>query len=139
MPILVVDDYKTVARIIRTLLIQAGFQEIDEANDGEEALARMRERKYGLVLSDWYMAPTSGYELLQKAKADEQLRATPFIMISAEASPENLSAARKAGASLLCVPASASFPDRRPRPWRPGHRSRRRNTRTRPTLRPHAR
>lgn len=98
MPILVVDDYKTVARIIRTLLIQAGFQEIDEANDGEEALARMRERKYGLVLSDWYMAPTSGYELLQKAKADEQLRETPFIMISAEASPENLSAARKAGA-----------------------------------------
>jgi two-component system chemotaxis response regulator CheY len=98
MPVLVVDDYKTVARIISRLLMQAGFKDVDEANDGDEALARMRERKYGLVLSDWYMAPTSGFELLQKAKADEQLRDVPFIMISAEASPENLAAARKAGA-----------------------------------------
>lgn len=99
MPVLVVDDYRTVVRIIRSLLRQVGFEHVDEANDGEEALSKMRERKYGLVLSDWHMAPTTGFELLQQAKADDQLRDTPFIMISAEAAPENVAAAKKAGAS----------------------------------------
>ena len=103
MPILVVDDYDTILRIMRRLLQQAGFTDVDEAGDGTEALAKMKERKYGLVLSDWYMAPTSGVELLEQAKADADLRETPFIMISAEAAPENLAAARKAGASAYIV------------------------------------
>jgi two-component system, chemotaxis family, chemotaxis protein CheY len=102
-PVLVVDDYRTVARIVGRLLNQAGFRDVDEASDGEEALAKMRERRYGLVVSDWHMAPTSGFELLKRAKADEQLRDTPFVMISAEASPENATSAREAGASGYVV------------------------------------
>jgi two-component system, chemotaxis family, chemotaxis protein CheY len=99
MPILVVDDYKTMSRILGLLLKQVGFSDVDEACDGDEALAKMRERKYGLVISDWYMQPTNGLGLLEQVRADEALRATPFIMVSAEANAENVSAARKAGAS----------------------------------------
>jgi two-component system chemotaxis response regulator CheY len=97
-PVLVVDDYKTVARIMQHLVRQAGFADVDEATDGEEALAKMRERKYGLVITDWHMVPTSGLELLQKAKADEALKDTPFLMVSAENAPENLAVATGAGA-----------------------------------------
>ncbi|HMN87206.1 MAG TPA: response regulator [Bauldia sp.] len=97
-PILVVDDYRTMLRIVRCLLVQAGFTDVDEAIDGEEALAKMRDRKYGLVLSDWHMEPTSGMDLLAEAKADEALRDTPFVMISAEAAAENVAAAEAAGA-----------------------------------------
>src|SRR3972149_9167202 len=103
MPVLVVDDYKTVVPIIHNLLTQAGFADVDEATDGEEALSKMKERKYGLVISDWHMAPLSGFELLQQAKADDQLRDTPFIMVSAEMAPENVAAARNAGASAYVV------------------------------------
>jgi two-component system chemotaxis response regulator CheY len=99
MPILVVDDYQTVVRIMRNLLHRAGFAEIDVAGDGEEALAKMRERKYGLVISDWYMAPVDGLELVKQARADEALKATPIILVSAEGSPDNLKAANEAGAS----------------------------------------
>jgi len=62
MPILVVDDYKTMIRIIRNLLKQLGFDDVDEASDGTEALGKMKERKYGLVISDWNMEPMTGYE-----------------------------------------------------------------------------
>jgi two-component system chemotaxis response regulator CheY len=103
MPVLVVDDYSMVARILGRLLKQAGFANVDEATDGEEALAKMRERKYGLVISDWYMAPTSGIELLRQAKADDQLRDIPFIMVSAEAAPENAALAKAEGASGYVV------------------------------------
>lgn len=103
MPILVVDDYKTIVRVMRMLLKQAGFGNVDGATDGADALAKMKERKYGLVISDWNMAPTTGYELLQQAKADEQLRDTPFIMVSAEIAPENVAAAKKAGAGSYIV------------------------------------
>ena len=102
-PVLVVDDYQTVVQIIRNLLKQAGFADVDEATDGEEALAKMKQRKYGLVISDWHMAPTSGAQLLEKAKADPELRDTQFIMVSAEASPENVAAAKKAGAAAYVV------------------------------------
>jgi two-component system chemotaxis response regulator CheY len=103
MPVLVVDDYKTVVRILRHLLQQAGFAHIDEATDGEEALNKMKERKYGLVISDWHMAPVNGLELLGKARADEALKDTPFILVSAEAAPENVAAARNAGAAGYVV------------------------------------
>jgi two-component system chemotaxis response regulator CheY len=103
MPILVVDDYKTVVRILHHLLRQAGFTNVDEATDGEEALNKMKERKYGLVISDWHMAPVNGIELLGKARADEELKGTPFILVSAEAAPENVAAARNAGAAAYVV------------------------------------
>ncbi len=102
-PILVVDDYRTVVGIVQRLLKQAGFSNVDGATDGEEALARMKERKYGLVLSDWHMAPVNGMELLEKIKADESLKDTPMVLISAEESPENVSAARAAGAAGFVV------------------------------------
>jgi two-component system, chemotaxis family, chemotaxis protein CheY len=64
MPVLIVDDYNTMVRIIRNLLRQLGFENVDDANDGSIALAKMRTRKYGLVISDWNMEPMTGYDLL---------------------------------------------------------------------------
>lgn len=103
LPVLVVDDYQTVSRIVRALLRQAGFADVDEAADGEEAIAKMKDRKYGLVISDWHMAPTSGLELLQKVKADDGLKDTPFVMVSAEEAPENVATAKNAGAAAYVV------------------------------------
>ncbi|HWL05532.1 MAG TPA: response regulator [Xanthobacteraceae bacterium] len=103
MPILVVDDYTTMVRIIRNLLQQIGFSDIDDATNGELAFARMRERRYGLVISDWNMEPMTGYELLLKVRADENLRETPFIMVTAESKTENVIAAKRAGVNNYIV------------------------------------
>src|SRR6185312_4869848 len=103
MPVLVVDDYSTMVRIIRNLLKQLGFANIDDANDGTSALDKMRGRKYGLVISDWNMEPMTGYDLLQQVRADPQLAAVPFIMITAESKTENVIAAKKAGVSNYIV------------------------------------
>ena len=103
MPILVVDDYQTMVRIIRNLLKQLGFEEVDDASDGTAALARMKGRKYGLVISDWNMEPMTGYELLRHVRADESLRTTPFIMVTAESKTENVIAAKKAGVNNYIV------------------------------------
>ncbi len=73
MPILVVDDYATMIRIIRNLLRQLGFENVDEASDGRAALAKLRARKFGLVISDWNMEPMTGYELLLAVRADKNL------------------------------------------------------------------
>lgn len=70
MSVLVVDDYKTMIRIIRNLLKQIGFEDVDEASDGTEALSKMKERKYGLVISDWNMEPMTGYELLKEVQGE---------------------------------------------------------------------
>jgi two-component system chemotaxis response regulator CheY len=104
MPVLVVDDYKTMVRIIRNLLKQIGF-DVDEAGDGTEALAKLKERSYGLIISDWNMEPMTGYELLKQVRsdADASLNAIPFIMITAEAKSENVIAAKKAGVSNYIV------------------------------------
>lgn len=98
MPVLVVDDYKLMARIVGKLLKQVGFHHVDEASDGEEAIGKMRERKYGLVVSDWNMAPVSGIDLLRQVRADPALCDVPFIMISAEVAPENVALAKSEGA-----------------------------------------
>ncbi|MBK1622080.1 response regulator [Afifella marina] len=103
MPILVVDDYKTMIRIIKNLLKQLGFEDIDEAADGSEALNKMKEREYGLVISDWNMEPMTGYELLKQVRADDKLNATPFIMVTAEAKSENVIAAKKEGVNNYIV------------------------------------
>lgn len=103
MPVLVVDDYNTMIRIIRNLLKQIGFDHIDDAADGSAALARMREKKYGLVISDWNMEPMTGYELLKEVRADPALSKTPFIMVTAESKTENVIAAKKAGVNNYIV------------------------------------
>ena len=103
MPILVVDDYSTMIRIIRNLLKQLGFENVDDASDGSAALAKMQTRKYGLVISDWNMEPMSGYDLLKEVRADERLGKTPFIMITAESKTENVIAAKRAGVNNYIV------------------------------------
>jgi two-component system chemotaxis response regulator CheY len=103
MPILVVDDYNTMIRIIRNLLKQIGFENVDDASDGSAALAKMQGKKYGLVISDWNMEPMTGYDLLREVRASAELSQTPFIMITAESKTENVIAAKKAGVSNYIV------------------------------------
>ena len=103
MPVLVVDDYGTMIRIIRNLLRQLGFVDIDEASDGEGALAKMRDKRYGLVISDWNMEPMTGYELLKQVRSDPQLGTVPFIMVTAESKTENVIAAKQAGVNNYIV------------------------------------
>ena len=73
MPILVVDDYATMIRIIRNLLKQIGFENVDDASDGSSALVKMQGKKYGLVISDWNMEPMTGYDLLREVRANPEL------------------------------------------------------------------
>ncbi|HET8729426.1 MAG TPA: response regulator [Alphaproteobacteria bacterium] len=103
MPILIVDDYKTMLRIIRNLLKQLGFENVDEATDGSGALHKLREKNYGLVISDWNMEPMTGLQLLREVRADAKLKALPFIMITAESKTENVVAAREAGVNNYIV------------------------------------
>jgi two-component system chemotaxis response regulator CheY len=103
MPVLVVDDYSTMIRIIRNLLKQLGFEDVDDANDGTAALTKMRQKKYGLVISDWNMEPMTGYELLKEVRGDPGLSKTPFIMVTAESKTENVIAAKKAGVDNYIV------------------------------------
>ncbi|RED52464.1 response regulator [Aestuariispira insulae] len=103
MPILIVDDYKTMLRIIRNLLKQLGFNNVDEAIDGSDALAKLRAKDYGLVISDWNMEPMTGIQLLREVRADEKMRDMPFIMITAESKTENVIAAKEAGVSNYIV------------------------------------
>jgi two-component system chemotaxis response regulator CheY len=101
--VLIVDDYKTMLRIIRNLLKQIGFENVDEASDGTEALSKLRAKRYGLVISDWNMAPMTGLELLQAVRADAKTASLPFIMITAESKTENVVAAKQAGVSNYIV------------------------------------
>ena len=110
MPVLVVDDYGAMVRIIRNLLKQLGFENVDDARDGEAALDKMRDKKYGLVISDWNMEPVTGYDLLGELRADPDLATTPFIMVMTESRAENVRAVRKAGANNYIVkPFTASM------------------------------
>ncbi|MCG8360436.1 MAG: response regulator [Kiloniellales bacterium] len=103
MSVLIVDDYKTMLRIIRNLLKQLGFHNVDEATDGAAALQKLREKDYGLCISDWNMEPMSGLQLLKEVRADEKLKSLPFIMITAESKSENVLAAKQAGVSNYIV------------------------------------
>ena len=103
MPVLVVDDYQTMIRIIRNLLIQLGFKNIEDAKDGRQALEKLNGGKFGLVISDWNMEPMTGYELLEQVRASDTLKSTPFIMVTAESKTENVIAAKKAGVSNYIV------------------------------------
>ena len=102
MPILVVDDYQTMVKIVRSMLAQIGFEDVDSASDGQEALTKMREKKYGLVISDWNMEPMNGLDLLRKVRAEQQ-REVRFIMVTAESKTEHVIAARRAGVDNYIV------------------------------------
>ena len=101
--ILIVDDYKTMLRVIRNLLMQLGFREVDEASNGEQALEMIKHKKYDLVISDWNMEPMTGLQLLKEIRADAKLAGTPFIMVTAESKTENVIAAKKAGVNQYIV------------------------------------
>jgi two-component system chemotaxis response regulator CheY len=103
MSILVVDDYNTMRRIVKNLLKQLGFDNVDEAADGGEAFTKLQEKQYGLVISDWNMEPVTGMELLKRVRADEKLKMLPFVMVTAESKPENVIAAKQAGVSNYIV------------------------------------
>ena len=103
MKILIVDDYSTMLRILRNLLRQLEFANVDEANNGGDALQKLREGQFGLVISDWNMQPMTGLELLKEVRADAKLKHIPFIMVTAESKTENVVAAKQAGVSNYIV------------------------------------
>ena len=103
-PILVVDDYVTMLRILRNFLRQLNFINIYEASDGAQALAELRSGpEFGLIVSDWNMEPMTGIELLREVRADEKLKHIPFVMVTAESKTENVIVAKKAGVSNYIV------------------------------------
>jgi two-component system, chemotaxis family, chemotaxis protein CheY len=107
MPILIVDDYNTMIRIMRNLLRQLGFTNIDEASDGRTALAKMQSKNYALVISDGSMAPMTGMELLQRVRADERTAATPFVMLANDNEEGEAAEARAGASSYLVMPFTA--------------------------------
>lgn len=103
MNVLIVDDYKTMLRIIGNLLKQLGFANVDEATDGSMALNMFKEKTYGLVISDWNMEPMSGLDLLKSVRALPANGKVPFIMVTAESKTENVIIAKQAGVSNYIV------------------------------------
>ena len=103
LPVLIVDDYQTMLRILRNLLRQLEFNNVDEANNGDEALQKLRESQYNLIISDWNMAPMTGLDLLKQVRGDAKLKHIPFIMVTAESKTDNVIAAKQAGVSNYIV------------------------------------
>jgi two-component system chemotaxis response regulator CheY len=101
--ILVVDDFSTMRRIVRNLLKELGYINVEEAEDGAVALQRLKLGGIDFVVSDWNMPNMDGLTLLQSVRADPALRSLPFLMITAEAKKENIIAAAQAGASGYIV------------------------------------
>ena len=105
MNVLIVDDYNTMLRIIKNLLKQLGFNNVDEATDGTMALEKIKSKRYGLVISDWNMEPMSGLELLKQVRGsnDNNYASVPFIMVTAESKTENVIMAKQAGVNNYIV------------------------------------
>lgn len=102
--ILIVDDYKTMLRVIRNLLGQIGFKDVDEATDGTMALELMKNKQYDLIISDWNMEPMTGLDLLKNVRtAAGPMQKVPFIMVTAENKAENIIAAKQAGVNNYIV------------------------------------
>ena len=102
-PILIVDDYATMIRIIRNLLRQLGYTNVDDDSDGTQALEKINEKTYQLIISDWNMEPMTGYDLLRHVRSNELTARLPFIMVTAESKTENVIAAKKAGVDNYIV------------------------------------
>ncbi len=103
MKVLVVDDMSTMRRIVRNILKQLGVGNVVEAENGSDALSKLKADKFDFVVSDWNMPVISGIELLRKIRADEQLKHIPVLMVTAEAQKENLVEAIQAGVSNYVV------------------------------------
>ena len=103
MKILVVDDMVTMRRIVKNILKQLGFGNIDEAENGQEALQKLRADTFGFVVSDWNMPVMTGIDMLRAIRADEKLKAIPVLMVTAEAQQSNLIEAVQAGVSNYIV------------------------------------
>jgi two-component system chemotaxis response regulator CheY len=101
--ILTVDDMATMRKIIKSLLNQLGYKDIDEAENGKEALAKLKQQKYDLVLLDWNMPEMDGITLLREIRKDSQLKDIPVIMVTAEAKKENVLLAIQTGANNYIV------------------------------------
>ena len=103
--ILVVDDMTAMRKILKTLLAQLGYKNVDEAEDGKQALEILKQNpdKYGLVITDWNMPHMTGIELVQAIRSDEKLKHLPILMVTAEAKKENVLAAIKAGVNNYIV------------------------------------
>ncbi|MCX7194089.1 MAG: chemotaxis response regulator CheY [Proteobacteria bacterium] len=100
---LVVDDFSTMRRIVRNLLKELGFVNVQEAEDGVQALAKLRADTFDFVVSDWNMPNMTGIELLRAIRADARLKTLPVLMVTAEAKRENIIEAAQAGASGYVV------------------------------------
>ena len=103
MKIMIVDDYKTMLRILRNLLKQLNFFNVEEATDGLMALEMLRKKTFGMVISDWSMEPMTGIQLLREVRSDDRLKHLPFIMITEGSKSENVFAAKEAGVSNYIV------------------------------------
>ncbi|MCD8562739.1 MAG: response regulator [Alphaproteobacteria bacterium] len=104
MNVLIVDDYTTMLRIIKNLLKQLGFNNVDEATDGSMALEKIKNKTYGLIISDWNMEPMTGLDLLKEVRgSNDNYKNTPFIMVTAESKTENVIAAKQAGVNNYIV------------------------------------
>jgi two-component system chemotaxis response regulator CheY len=103
MKVLIVDDFATMRRIVRNILKQIGFANINEADNGKNALKELQKEKYDLILCDWNMPEMPGIELLNSIRADDRLKDTPFVMVTAEAQKDNIVEAVKAGVTSYVV------------------------------------
>jgi two-component system chemotaxis response regulator CheY len=103
LPILIVDDFDTMLQVLRNLLRQLGFRNVDEASDAPAALEKLRNKPYQLVISDWNMKPMTGLELLKAMRGDQELNKVPFIMATAEATRDNVTEAKAAGVNNYIV------------------------------------
>ena len=103
MRMLVVDDFPTMRRIVRSLLKELGFNNVEEAEDGQDALNKLRSGKFEFVVSDWNMPNLDGLDMLKQIRADENLKHLPVLMVTAEAKKENIIAAAQAGANGYVV------------------------------------
>ena len=103
MDVLIVDDFATMRRILKNILRQIGFTNIYEADNGKNALNILKKQKFDLILCDWNMPEMSGLELLNEIRSDNELKDTPFVMVTAEAQKNNIIEAVQAGVSNYVV------------------------------------
>lgn len=103
MNVLIVDDIEAMLRVLRNLLKQLNFRNIDQAANGSEALAKLRSGDFGLVISDWQMEPMTGIDLIREMRADKKLKHLPFVMVTAETQKDKLAVAKEAGVDTTII------------------------------------
>jgi two-component system chemotaxis response regulator CheY len=103
MKVLVVDDFSTMRRIIKNILKQLGFTDIEEAEDGEQGFQKLQNGHYDFLITDWNMPNVTGLELLKRVRADAKLKALPVLLVTAEAEKEQVVEAIKAGVNNYVI------------------------------------